>query len=84
MQDPLSEQEFSAIAPGDTIFFHLSPKELPTHPEKEWSGIVTAIHSVHKFAIVQVLTEGFEGDEDEVHCSQIIQVKRQHVPNAGN
>ncbi|HEU5374356.1 MAG TPA: hypothetical protein VFV38_02870 [Ktedonobacteraceae bacterium] len=76
MQEPLSNPDFSTIAIGDIIFYHLSPEDLPTHPEKEWSGVVIATHSVSQLAIVQLLTEGFEGEEDKVPFRQIIRVEK--------
>lgn len=73
---PLSEQQLFQLAQGDTIFYHLSPNDLPKDPEKEWSGVITAAYPHIRSVLVRVLTEHFEGEEDEVGFNQIVRVEK--------
>ena len=69
---------------GDIVFYHMLPADQPTEPEKEWSGVVTAIHSSLFYVIVTILTEGFEGLEEHVRFTQIIRAEKQDASTQEN
>jgi hypothetical protein len=76
LPSPITQAEFNTLKQGDIIYYLLAPKDLPTHPEKEWKGKVALVYDSSRFVKVISLEEGFEGDSELIQGNQIVRVER--------
>jgi hypothetical protein len=62
------------LTPGTVIVYLLRPSQLPTDPTKEWRGRVLGPYGAEA-VMVEVLNEGFEGEQEPAFIDQIIRVE---------
>lgn len=71
----LTPEEFAQLAIGDIIYYHLDPSERPINPRQEWKGRIKKIVLETGWTMVEILTEGYEGEEP-VFRSRIVRVAK--------
>jgi hypothetical protein len=76
LPSPITQAEYNTLKQGDIIYYLLVPKDLPTHPEKEWKGKVALVYDSSRIVMVISLEEGFEGDSELIQGNQIVRVER--------
>jgi hypothetical protein len=76
LPSPITQAEYNTLKQGDIIYYLLAPKDLPTHPEKEWKGKVALVYDSSRIVKVISLEEGFEGDSELIQGNQIVRVER--------
>ena len=76
LPSPITQAEDNTLKQGDIIYYLLAPKDLPTHPEKEWKGKVALVYDSSRIVKVISLEEGFEGDSELIQGNQIVRVER--------
>ncbi len=64
------------LAIGDTITYVLPSQKRATDTAKEYQGVITHIFPQAQMVYVTVLTEGYEGMNDQVYVSEIISVTK--------
>ena len=79
LPSPITQAEYNTLKQGDIIYYLLTPKDLPTHPQKEWKGKVALINYTSRFVKVISLEEGFEGDSELIRGNQIVRVERRSL-----
>ena len=67
----------SELKPGMVVVYLLGADQLPKHPEKEWRGKIKKVHRSIDAVEVEVLSEGYEEEEERVHFEQIVRVERE-------
>jgi len=63
------------LKPGMVIVYLLRANQLPKHPEKEWRGKIKKVYQSMDAVEVEVLSEGYKGDEERVHFEQMVRVE---------
>jgi len=71
----MPEINYSELKPGAIIFYHLRPEQLPTDPMRDWRGKVKSVYDSCNGVRVEVLNEGFEGEEEPVYFQQIVRIE---------
>ncbi len=79
LPSPITQAEYNTLKQGDIIYYLLTPKDLPTNPQKEWKGKVALINYTSRFVKVISLEEGFEGDSELIRGNQIVRVERRSL-----
>lgn len=64
--------DFAHLRVGDAIVYVLRSDQYPTIPLRPWRGRVKQIDLVNEIVLVEVLDEGFEGEEEPVYLEQIV------------
>jgi len=65
----------SELKPGMVVVYVLRANQLPKHPEKEWRGKIKKVYPSIDEVEVEVLSEGYTGDEERVHFEQMLRVE---------
>jgi len=65
----------SELKPGMVVVYLLRASQLPIHPKKEWRGKIKKVYRSIDAVEVEVLGEGYKGDEERVHFKQIVRVE---------
>jgi len=63
------------IMPGDTIYYHLRPRDLPVNPLKLWNGCVAQVYqgqSGRIYAYAVVCSEYQDDGSELVILSQVV------------
>ncbi len=68
---------FNELKPGTIIVYFLRPSQLPINPKLEWRGRIKQLDPSQQMVIVNILNEGFEGEEEPVFINQIIRVEHE-------
>jgi len=63
------------LKPGMVVVYLLRANQLPIYPEKEWRGKIKKVYQLIDAVEVEVLSGGYEGDEERVHFKQIVRVE---------
>ena len=71
----MPEINYSELKPGTIIVYHLRPEQLPTDPMRDWRGKVKSVYDSCNGVRVEVLNEGFEGEEEPVYFQQIVRIE---------
>jgi predicted adenine nucleotide alpha hydrolase (AANH) superfamily ATPase len=66
---------YSELKPGMVVVYFLRANQLPKHPEKEWRGKIKKVYQSIDEVEVEILSEGYKGDEERVHFKQIVRVE---------
>lgn len=61
---------------GDSVVYKLRPDQRPTNPLREYHGLVTAILYGKRAVLVDLLDPEYEGMNELVLVSQIVEVRR--------
>lgn len=65
----------SELNPGMVVVYVLRANQLPKQPEKEWRGKIKKVYPSIDEVEVEVLSEGYKGNEERVHFEQIVRVE---------
>jgi hypothetical protein len=66
---------------GATVVYLLPSSQAPKDPLREWKGKIKAVYVSPKYNVgavrVEVLEEGYEGDEELVYMEQISRIENE-------
>ncbi len=75
-KDPIGEEVFQQLRPGDVICYVLAPHLLPTNPLRQWHGRILSVDDISGNVLVAVLDAGYGEETEYVHRKEIIAVGR--------
>lgn len=73
------------IIEGTIIIYRLRPDQLPTNPDRLWTGRVIQVYkdreNIESGVRVQVMNSGYEGETEVVISTQIVRVIQEQTTN---